>query len=171
LNPRSDWFKCESCGTLLRYEQDQNGVPYLQMGRVINGQIIAGTRTIMRIIEQEGQQTRAEMRIHQEIDKLGFDRLAQVNYLVYLALQRAEFREQIRDVEKRPTNQQNPGEISTLRSKIGAINRRIETIDDKVRPDKEAPKKPSSSSNDALIVGIVIIALIAVIAIIAALAK
>jgi hypothetical protein len=163
VSPNLNWIKCEACGSYIRLEQGKDGVPYMLGGRMINGQITVCSREIMQIMEQEGKQTRSELKIHQEIDKLGFDRLAQVNYLVFLALQRTELREQIRDYEKGTSGQKHVNEISTLRSKIASLNNRINLIDNNVRPDKEGPAKPDNSSTDGLLIFFIVLVIIAIV--------
>ncbi|MPM87495.1 hypothetical protein SDC9_134591 [bioreactor metagenome] len=148
--PYVNWFECPTCGSYIRFEEDaHNGHQYMCLGTWVNGQIRTTERQLVQIIEQEGQQTRAELQVQQGISKDGFDKMGRVSYLIFLALQRTEVREQIHELERKPTAQQNSYEINLLRTEISSLNKRIKNIDDQVRPDKEAVKRTSSSSSDA----------------------
>lgn len=167
VNPSYSWFKCPTCGSYIRFEEDAaNGHQYMYLGTLINGQIRISNRQLAQIVELEGQQTRAELQVQQGISKDGFDKMGRVSYLIYLAMERAEVREQIHELERKPTNQQSSSEISSLHTKISTLNRRIKNIDDQVRPDKEEVKQKPSSSGEEWVVVLAVLLIIAVVIII-----
>lgn len=167
VNPDLSWFKCPTCGSYIRFEEDAaNGHQYMYLGTLINGQIRTTYRQLAQIVEMEGQQTRVELQVQQSISKDGFDKMGRVSYLIFLAMQRAEVREQIHELERKPTNQQNSSEISSLHTKISTLNRRIKNIDDQVRPDKDEGKQKTTSSGEEWTVVLAVLLIIAVIVIV-----
>jgi hypothetical protein len=138
----------------------------MYLGTLINGQIRTTYRQLAQIVEMEGQQTRVELQVQQSISKDGFDKMGRVSYLIFLAMQRAEVREQIHELERKPTNQQNSSEISSLHTKISTLNRRIKNIDDQVRPDKDEGKQKTTSSGEEWTVVLAVLLIIAVIVIV-----
>jgi hypothetical protein len=140
IKPQSEWFQCGYCGAFLKLVEDDNGQQFLDMGVISGDRMHRVSHDLVHVIENESELIRSTMQ-KQHIETSDAQlRLANVNYLLYLARKKEGIEKEIAELVKKPDDLESGKQLEKFKKELADVLISIEDYECQIDPGRAGRK-------------------------------
>jgi hypothetical protein len=140
IKPQKEWFQCSYCGTFLKLVEEDNGQQYVDMGVMSGDRVHRVSRDLVHVIENESELIRTTM-VQQHTESSDAQaRLANVNYLLYLAHKKENIEKEISDFVKKSDDPESIRRLEKSNKELADVLISIEDYECQIDPGRAGRK-------------------------------